>query len=172
MVGDCYVVMAESITQMEIVIQFLSLFIPAVIALIGSYCLYIHRQRRKKRALKSAIRTEIESADRLEHISNYLYDKEKIPYSAAVSTSVFEGHSFELGLLDSTARKAVVDYYSNAIILNKMIESATNFKSNDIEIPDHEHDNMRWQVKRVRGTRKSALIHLDSDKVPEDTDFD
>ncbi|WP_254272424.1 hypothetical protein [Haloarcula marina] len=182
--------MNQSPTTTELLLQFLSLFVPALLAVVGSYCVYAKKQNDKEKALKSAIRTEIESAERLEHIGSYLdYKRDKneengenygdngneqknLPYSSAVSTSLYEGQSFELGLLGEKERTAVVNYYSNAIILNDMVSAVREFEANGEEFPSAEYDYMKWQLDRVRGLRKSALIHLDSDEVPEDTNFD
>lgn len=187
--------MTQGPTSAELILQFLSLFIPAILAVVGSYAVYWRKQRDKKEALKSAIRTEIESAERLQHISSYVTYKrdesqedepggekeedddqrdyrKNMPYSSAVSTSLYEGQSLELGLLGEKERTAVINYYSNAIILNDMISSIREFEVNNGELPAAEYDYMKWQLDRVNGLRKSALIHLDSDKVPEDTNFD
>lgn len=170
--------MTQGPTTFELILQFLSLFIPAVLAVGGSFAVYSKKQNDKEEALRSTIRSEIESAERLQHIASYIDgqtdgDRQtNLPYSSAVSTSLFEGQSHELGLLSEKERTAVVNYYSSAIILNDIISSIREFEVNDEEFPQAEYDYMRWQIDHVRGLRKSALIHLDSDEVPEDTDFD
>ncbi|WP_283402277.1 hypothetical protein [Halorubrum sp. DM2] len=184
--------MPQGPTAVELLLQFFSLFVPALLAVVGSYTVYSQKQADKKEALRSAIRTEIESAERLQHIGSYLdyerdgegatdeedenedveSEKKNMPYSSAVSTSLYEGQSIELGFLDEKERTAVVNYYSNAIILNDMVSSIREFETNGAEFPSSEYRYMKWQLDRVRGLRKSALIQLDSDKVPQDTDFD
>ncbi|WP_273836661.1 hypothetical protein [Halococcus sp. PRR34] len=173
--------MVQGLTTTELLLQFFSLFLPAILALVGSYALYSKKQTDKENALRSAIRTEIESAERLEHISSYVDndgqgpkgdERPPVPSGLAAATSLYNSHSFELGLLDSRERESVVNYYSNVTILNDMIAAAQESELSDRELLSTEHNYLRWQLDRVRGLRKSALIRLDSDKVPEDTDFD
>jgi len=152
-------------------LQFLSLFVPAVIAVFGSFWLYIKRTKRKRKALRTAIRTEIESAKKLEYIAKNI-EQNRVSYSSAVASSIYDGHSFELGLLDDEVRKPIIEYYTNARILNDMLITIKELELSDQSVPVEDYEDIQWQLDRVRGLRKSALIHLNSDEVPEETEFD
>jgi len=163
--------MEQSTNWIELGLQFLSLFVPAVIAVVGSFALYIKRTRRKKEALRTAIRTEIESAKKLEYIARNIKQR-RVSYSSAVASSIYDGHSFELGILEDEERKPIIEYYTNAKILNDMLTTIKELELSDQNVPEEEYEDIRWQLDRVRGLRKSALIHLNSQEVPEDTEFD
>ena len=158
--------------EIRLLVQFLSLFVPSIIAVGGSLWIYHCRRKNKREALKTAILTEIESAKRLSETGSHMHSSDSLPYSRVIPTSIYESHSFELGLLDEKERKPVVDYYSNAMIFNDMVITAKEFKVNGEELPQEDFHYMKRQIDKVRGLRKSALIHLGSDNTSENTDFD
>jgi len=103
----------------------LSLFIPAMIAVSGSFGLYIYRQYRQRRRVRAAISTEIENmADFEEFRSDIdkLHEEEKPPNAdldenitptpESVPTVNYENLTDQLTLLSEEEYKLVVDLYS------------------------------------------------------------
>jgi len=103
----------------------LSLFLPAAIAVVGSFALYLFKQYRQRKRVRTAIRTEVTNmADFAELQSdiqdlegdqkppNDDLDKELVPTAESVPTMNYENLSVQLTLLDEHEYQNIVELYT------------------------------------------------------------
>lgn len=108
----------------ESLIQFLSLFIPAIIAVLGSYWIYQKKLAQRREALRWALLSELVFMETLEAWPKEREDPRVIPIQDLVPTTVYKSNTDKLGLLSTEEIASVVRFYSTAELVNQGIRGA------------------------------------------------
>jgi len=103
----------------------LSLFLPAIIAVLGSFGLYLFKQSQQRRRARTAIRTEVNNMADFSELQSDLQDlddeqkppnddldREIVPTAESVPTMNYENLSSQLTLLDEAEYEAIVELYT------------------------------------------------------------
>jgi hypothetical protein len=108
--------------EMDLLLNFLSLFVPAMIGVGGTYHVYKKRQEDTKSNLREAFLSEMEGTEFLE---NWPTTSGSVPFYKFLSVSVYESNTDKFGLLSEQEVSAIVRYYSRA----KSIQDFLNIHS-------------------------------------------
>lgn len=102
-----------------------SLFVPAMIAVLGSFGLFLYKQARQRRRVRIAIREEIENMSGISDFAGDIEDleesqrppnaeleKEIVPTSESLPITNYQNLAGQLTLLTEDEYRAVVDFYT------------------------------------------------------------
>ncbi|WP_156037879.1 hypothetical protein [Haloferax prahovense] len=145
-------------------INFLSLFIPATIGVVGSFCIYIQRQQDRELNLRKAFIAELEGS---EVLRKWPIEERTIPFGNFVSMSVYEGNTNHLALLSEAETSALVHFYTQA----KRVKSASEYREqvaartesssmNSDTNTTSRNDSLREMIDKLELFRQRALLIL------------
>ena len=148
-------------------VDFLSLFIPALIGLWGSYRLYTNKQKQREENLRRAFLAEIE---RNEYLEKWPMKGGTIPAFNFLSLSVYESNSGDIALLDEEEVSALVKYYTRAKTVQEFLDFHTEMIARtqatplgiDVKSSDRE-EGIRVLIDKLELSRQRALLILRSD---------
>jgi len=156
--------------------DFLSLFIPATIGILGSYYIYSKKQKEREENLRSAFLAEIGGN---EYLEKWPIEGGTVPAFNFLSLSVYEANSGDLALLSNREVSSLVKYYTRAKTVREALDfhteviartQAASFGS-DVKSSDRE-DAIRVLIDKLELSRQRALLMLRSDpsKLPTEGD--
>ena len=124
--------------------EFLGIFIPALIGVIGSFALYIKRRKDRITKLRLAFRAELSSMKPLETWPEEP-DDEALPGHDFTINHVYRANVNEIGLLSVDEINSIVVFYSLADIVESHIDLARDAHAADQEVDfDSLHKSLNW----------------------------
>lgn len=154
--------------------QFLGLFVPASVGVLGSFSLYRKRQRDEQRRLRDALKAELKS---MEFFYNWPDGfGSNVPEYDFVAKTVYERNANSLGLLSGKENQNIVEFYTRASIVQgiinkdweKRLEAETSLHGTDTS-KKTRRDGIRKQIDRLSLSRERALLTLE-DELNESSD--
>lgn len=160
----------EGIEWGPLIGSFLGLLIPGLITVLGSYYIYKKRRGDKKRALQSALKTEVQQMQSLENLSEELENlstpppakpipSSKLPPSGVFPTDLYEGNVQSLGLLDDGVQDDIVEFYSGVLNQKALIQGIRGEEA----IPEADHKDLYETVPELVDQRNQLLSRLGDD---------
>lgn len=144
-----------------------SLFAPALIAVLGSFALYLLRQHRLKSRMKIALKTELEQMGDLSSLPEDFEDiqtpppnddipPEKVPTPESLPTTVYESSNSQLSLLEPWIYSKVVEFYT-LILRHK--PTLRKIHDGDNPIMANQED-LYHDAEKLRDKRQELLDNL------------
>lgn len=156
--------------MIELTIQFLSLFIPAMFAVFGSYLLYRRKQEDKREALRYSLLGELVFMEALEAWPRERDDPRLVPMQNLVPTQVYETNVDQLGLLTTREIANIARFYSTAQVVNDSIQRAHHEREMNPNA-DIDFSSLQSDIAALKEQRQSALDALD-EALAEDNEFE
>lgn len=156
----------------------LLLVIAAVIGIFGSYGIYLKKKKDKKTALRSALKTELESNEVFDSWIQTADGEDGAPSHLIQPTAAYESNTGNLGLLTDEEVEVITRCYSTAMIMNDVlnwnreVELRTSLKQG---VSDRNHqqriEDITTQLNQLAIKRWVALQtikkHLGESHAPE-----
>lgn len=149
---------------LDLVVNFLSLFIPAIVGVGGSFWLYLQRQQNRESNLRSAFVAELEGT---EFLKRWPLEGRTIPAFHFVSVSVYEGNTGRLALLSESETAALVRYYTQAKTVHDALRFHTDIIASSQSSPlntgtksSDREDAIRGMIDDLELFRQRALLTL------------
>ncbi|WP_135823925.1 hypothetical protein [Halorussus ruber] len=148
-----------------ILVNFLSLFLPAMIGVVGSYCLYKKRQNDRRSNLRAAFLAELEGTGLLD-----VWPETNPPAYDFLSVSVYESNTGNLGLLSDAEINALVRYYTRAKTIrgfieyhSKIIAQTESSYNSDFNRGDRD-TGLRGAIDKLELARQRALMTIEKER--------
>lgn len=103
----------------------LLLLLGAVIGVGGSYWVHLRRLENRKKATRTALKAELSS---MTFLDRWIDDMDAIPQQRVLVTSAYEANAEYIGLLTDEEVEKITSFYSQAILINDMVEINRDIK--------------------------------------------
>ncbi|QAU11661.1 hypothetical protein EKH57_02155 [Halorubrum sp. BOL3-1] len=103
---------------MNIALDFLSIFIPAIIGVFGTFYLYKKRRTDQQKSLRQSFLAELREVQLLQQ---WPIEDRTTPKVRFASNAIYENNAGDLSLLDDDEIEALVRYYTRLQIALKII---------------------------------------------------
>lgn len=154
--------------MVELLIQFLSLFIPATVAVGGSYILYHKKQEDQREALRWSLLSELTFMETLEAWPKDRSDPRLIPLQKLAPTQAYEANANQLGMLTVNEIANVSRFYSTAQLVNNGIKRAHQERKLNPHI-DIDFSSLQADIAAMKDQRENAIEAL-NDALKEEND--
>lgn len=154
--------------MIALAIQFLGLFIPAMVAVVGSYWLYRNKQGDQREALRYSLLSELVFMEMLESWPEERANPRLIPLQNLVPTQAYEANASQLGLLTTNEIANVVRFYSTAQLVNNAVERAHRMNESNPGV-DLDLSSLQEDIAAVKEQRQNAIDAL-NEAIKEDID--
>lgn len=153
------------------IVDFLSLFIPAMIGVGGSLYLYHRRQSDRQSRLRDALYAELKG---MEYLQKWPDVGTTVPAYDFTSTYIFEKNADNMGLLSKKEVESVVDFYTRVNSVRDLLGLHQDFLIGESDLTKSNASSrkrkriVRRAIDKLEISRLRALLSLEENILDEE----